>query len=215
MFPFVNKASHPSIPSTLLTKMVAEVPDSLLTFVTESTAAFDSSHNVEHALIVTNSTHLIMQSLPSIYETELVTYMAMLHDVCDHKYGDQSITREELEAFIAKSLPNDWKRVLEVIDNVSYSKQVKGLRKALPEPDATYLKALSDADRLEALGAIGIERCTTFTRERGGRVPEDVILHCHEKLLRLLPHGFIETDLARELAQPLHQEIVHYVETHS
>lgn len=185
--------------------------ENLLLFVKESTKHFDESHDWTHAAIVTKSTHIVMKSLGNEYEEKLVTYAAMLHDVCDHKYPD-SISREKLEGFISENLEKvDRDRVLAIIDNVSYSKQAKGKRIQLPEPDCTYLVALSDADRLEAIGEIGIKRCATFTLERGGKVPEGVIEHCHEKLLRLLPDGFIVTELGRKMALPLHQEILDYV----
>ncbi len=40
---------------------------------------------------------------------------------------------------------------------------------------------------------------------------DDVIVHCHEKLLRILPEGFIKTQYGKVLAQPLHDQIVEYV----
>jgi hypothetical protein len=62
---------------------------------------------------------------------------------------------------------------------------------------------------------VGIERCETLVRARGGRVPEDVVKHCHEKLLKLYPDNFIRTKTGRELAVGLHEEIVEYVRKHS
>lgn len=191
------------------------VPDYLLLFVTESTKIFDDSHNVIHAQAVTKTTHEIMQSFDTPYDEHFVTMIAMLHDVCDHKYPE-SIKRSDLTDFIKLHMSDEQAKYADlIIDNVSYSKEAKGLREILPEPYNTYLIALSDADRLEAIGKIGIDRCETFTREHGGNVPEDVIKHCHEKLLRLLPNGFIKTPYARKLAEPLHQEIVEYVMYHS
>ena len=142
----------------------------LLHFVKESTKIFDESHDWRHAVIVTSNTHNVMQSLSDNYEEELVTYAAMLHDVCDHKYPE-SISREELVKFIVDSTSTVLaERIMKIIDNVSYSKQVKGLRQELSEPDVTYLNALSDADRLEAIGQVGIARCTAFTLKMNGKV---------------------------------------------
>ena len=59
--------------------------------------------------------------------------------------------------------------------------------------------ALRDADRLEAIGPEGIRRCQVFTESRGGKVPEDVVVHCHEKLLRLYNEHFICTEEGRRL----------------
>lgn len=191
------------------------IPKYLIDFVTESTKIFDDSHNVCHALAVTKTCHEIMQSLGPTYDEHFISMVAMLHDVCDHKYPE-SIKRSELTDFIRLHLSDEQTHFANlIIDNVSYSKEAKGLREILPEPYNTYLTALSDADRLEAIGKIGIERCETFTREHGGKVPDDVVKHCHEKLLRLLPENFIKTPYARSLAEPLHKEIVDYVAANS
>jgi uncharacterized protein len=195
--------------------MTTPIPDYLIEFVTQSTKIFDDSHNVCHAQAVTKTTHQIMKSLGTPYDEHFVSMVAMLHDVCDHKYPE-SIKRSELSDFIKLHLSDEQAKYADlIIDNVSYSKEAKGLRENLPEPYNTYLTALSDADRLEAIGKIGIVRCETFTREHGGKVPDDVIKHCHEKLLRLLPDGFIKTEYGRKLAEPLHQEIVDYVAFYS
>ena len=108
-------------------------------------------------------------------------------------------------------------QVLLIIENVSFSKEDK-LRKAtegklriaenVPKELHPYLIALRDADRLEAIGPEGIRRCQVFTESRGGKVPEDVVVHCHEKLLRLYNEHFICTEEGRRLAEPLHEDIV-------
>ena len=70
--------------------------------------------------------------------------------------------------------------VIFMIENVSFSKEDK-VRKGLvakvdiPTHLIPYMIALRDADRLEAIGQIGIERCIQFTLANGGKVPEDVV----------------------------------------
>jgi uncharacterized protein len=193
-----------------------ELDDVLLNFVKESTKHFDDSHNHVHAMKVTQNAHKIMKSIRGSrgYNEKFLTYVSMLHDVRDHKYPE-SISKEELVKFVefhlGKELVNG---VFLIIDNVSFSKENTGKREDVGEFYTDYLTALSDADRLEALGAIGIQRCEEFTLAHGGKVPEDVVKHCHEKLLRLLPEGFIKSPLARKMAEPLHQEILDYVKSH-
>lgn len=183
----------------------------VLQFVIKSTQHFDDSHNHIHALRVNYNAHKIMESIKSDYNKELLMYIAMLHDVCDHKYPE-SIPREQLEKFIESNLGEIQKKiVMMVIDNISFSKEAKGLRQEIQKPFDMYLLAVSDADRLEALGKVGIQRCIEFTSSHGGIVPDDVIKHCHEKLLRLLPENFIKTELGRKLAEPLHHEVELYV----
>jgi uncharacterized protein len=198
----------PAIPSSMISLIEVNL---LNEFVKSSTAHFDDSHNWIHAENVYLSTIKIINSLDIDYDEDIITYAAKLHDVCDHKYQN-SIPRTELEKFILKNLGSEkTNHVLKIIDNVSFSKEIKGLRETLIEPYNTYLTAISDADRLEAIGKVGIERCETFTKSRNGKIPEDVIIHCHEKLLRLYEDNFIVTKLGREIAKPLHEEIVNYV----
>ena len=154
-----------------------------------------------------------------IYDVELITYAALLHDVRDHKYPE-SITKEDMDKFIYESLGKERGDLVNlIIENVSFSKEDK-LRKAkngqtisdeVPTDLHPYLIALRDADRLEAIGQEGIRRCQVFTETHGGKVPEDVVSHCHEKLLRLYNEHFIKTEEGRRLAIPLHEEIVQYV----
>lgn len=191
------------------------VDSDLLNFVIESTKIFDDSHNHVHALAVNNTAHIIMQSIRKEYDVKLLTYIAMLHDVCDHKYKN-SIPKEKLSEFISTHLSaENGPAIMKIIDNISFSKEDKGLIEPIQEQYVDYLIAVSDADRLEALGKVGLERCIEFTKAINGVVPDDVIRHCHEKLLRLLPENFIKTELGKSMAVPLHDYIANYVKLHS
>ena len=137
-------------------------------FVKESTKHFDSSHNDEHAWLVYSSAIKIMESIKSEYDYELLSAAALLHDVCDHKYPE-SIPRAELDAFIEKMVGLEKaKDVIFLIENVSFSKEDK-VRKGLAKPNEVpehlklYLDVLRDADRLEAIGKVGIDRCIAFS----------------------------------------------------
>ena len=187
-------------------------------FVIKSTKIFDDSHNHVHMKkVVTNSFEIIdndkeirkkILEYPQIIR--LVMIVRWLHDVRDHKYSN-SITQEELESFIHQVDSDNIDVICKIIANISWSKVARGQRELFEEPYQTVLDIVSDADRLEALGKNGIERCDIFIREHGGSVPVDVIIHCHKKLLRILPEGFIKTSYGKKLAQPLHQEIVDYI----
>ncbi len=191
-------------------------------FVIESTTMFDDSHNHVHMKKVVSNSFEIIDNDKEIQEKifkyneiiNLVMIIAWLHDVRDHKYPN-SIKQEELENFIKTIDPMNNEIICKIISNISWSKEAKGLREHFEEPYQTVLNIVSDADRLEALGKIGIERCETFTKERGGKIPQDVIVHCHEKLLRILPDGYIKTSYGKKLAEPLHQEIVNYVNSYT
>lgn len=185
----------------------------LLDFVILHTASFDESHDVHHALAVcSNALQIAQQDFPWC-DSDIIKYCAMLHDVCDHKYP-QSITKMQRNDFINSHLPpNKAQIVIDVIDNISFSQEVKGQRITLPPPYNVYQNIISDADKLEALGERGLQRCIAFTEERGGKVPDDVVVHCKEKLLRLKDE-FIRTPTARVLAAPLHSVIEQYYKAH-
>jgi hypothetical protein len=199
-----------------------DLSNKLEEFVTISTRIFDDSHNHVHMKkVVSNSFDIIdndkeVQEKISEYPQiiTLVMIVAWLHDVRDHKYPN-SIGQEEFESFVSTIDPDNLDIICKIIANISWSKEAKGQRESFEEPYQTVLNIVSDADRLEALGKIGIERCDIFTRERGGLVPADVITHCYEKLLRILPEGFIKTSYGKKLAEPLHQEIVDYITIHN
>ena len=92
-----------------------------------------------------------------------------------------------------------------MISQVSFSKQQNF------NPVHPVLRAVRDGDRMEAIGEIGIDRCEKFTKLRGGKVPEDVVKHCFDKLLKLVPHGYI-INKSEEITRR-HNVIVNYVES--
>lgn len=196
---------------------IKKMPDNLPTlyetvieFVKEHTKEFDQSHDYKHALIVYDNAMKIMDSFKFEYDQDILMFASLLHDVCDHKYPN-IITLDKLGEFISSHIPNKTNIVMKIINNISYSKEVAGKREKIDYPYNLYLDAISDADKIEALGKTGINRCETFTRAKGGKIPEDVIKHCYEKLLRLYPERFIRTDMGRQIAEPLHEEIIDYV----
>jgi uncharacterized protein len=188
-----------------------------LEFVIESTKCFDSSHNWEHALAVAINvikiashefnadTHIFI--VPQIVDIILI---ALLHDVCDHKYPD-AIPMSELENYCI-SIDMDHKMYMEIINNVSWSKERKGLRKTFNSYWTTILNIVSDADRIEAIGKVGIDRCTAYALAIGGDVPSDVIIHYHEKLRLLYDENYIRTNYGRILALPHHLEMKEIIE---
>ena len=186
----------------------------LMEFVIQHTNTFDSSHDVNHAIAVYENALDIADNDYPFANKKLLMYACLLHDVCDHKYK-HSVTKDERNDFIHKQLnnPSHSQCVIDVIENISYSQEVKGKRRTLPYPDCIYQDIVSDADKLEAIGQIGLDRCIAFTLAIGGVVPNDVVEHCHEKLLKL-KDNFIKTKRGKVLAEPLHNIIVEYCNTH-
>lgn len=192
------------------------ISETLFNFVKGAVTPFDESHDLNHAVTVTNAAHKIMLTLDPTYDRELLSYMAMLHDVRDHKYP-KSISEEELVTFIRSRFSEEkLVQIMYVIENLSWSKEASGKRKPCPPELLHYLIAVGDADRLEAIGKVGLKRCYEFGKAKNpdqthDQLVERVVEHCHEKLLRLYMENFIVSDYARTIAHPLHLEIVEFL----
>ena len=112
---------------------------------------------------------------------------ALLHDIADHKFGYTDADREDMITNILKGegVPSeDINKVIHIVNNVSFSKG--------NIPDTLEGKIVQDADRIDAIGAIGIARTFAYggTKGREMYVPEnsdgsDSIYHFYEKLLLL------------------------------
>ena len=96
----------------------------VLEFVMNSTKVFDESHDWRHAVAVAVNACTILN-------TKEVLYLALLHDVCDHKYP-AAMPRAELSAWVAEALPL-FPALDALIDMVSFSKQ-KATEAAPPPP---------------------------------------------------------------------------------
>ena len=54
--------------------------------------------------------------------------------------------------------------VITICENISYSKEKKGLLECLDYPISFLRNIVSDADKLDAIGYDGIERCRMYTQ---------------------------------------------------
>ena len=153
------------------------------------------------------------------------TTAAWLHDIADHKYDHDGTLQQTLDDFGYKHISN-YEDLKKVIKYVSYSSENKAILAGTPLDYDTLLTPyyalvrhiVSDADKLEAIGQIGITRALEYTRDANPTYTEqqviaDVCKHANEKLLRLATE-FIRTPTARILAQKRHQEMAQWVTTH-
>ena len=86
-------------------------------------------------------------------------------------------------------------RICEVINSVSFS------RNRGKTPSTLEGKIVQDADRLDALGAVGIARTFAYGGEHG-RPMQESIQHFHDKLLLL--KDLMNTETGRRLAEKRH-----------
>ncbi len=153
-------------------------------------------HDVNHSLRVYRNALEIAQGYPGCNIT-IIGVAALLHDVDDHKLFH---TKDNMHArdFLAKyGMDNEQiELILEIINGVSFSKN-KGTQPATLEG-----KIVQDADRLDAIGAIGIARTFAYGG-KAGRTLESSIQHFHEKLLLL--KDTMNTEEAKRIAEKRHE----------
>ena len=91
----------------------------------------------------------------------VVELAALLHDVADPKLNaDPQQAQDELEGFLRRlMLPeNVADHVLRILAGMSFSRELA----AVEEAKSIEFRVVQDADRLDALGAIGIARCFAY-----------------------------------------------------
>ena len=129
-------------------------------------------------------------------DRELVALAALLHDADDRKLFDTEDHANARTFLESNGVPTARiERICAAIDEVSFS-QNRGRR-----PSTFEGQLVQDADRLDALGAVGIARTFAYGGEHG-RPLQDSIDHFYEKLLLLKDE--LNTDAARQIAEERH-----------
>lgn len=152
-------------------------------------------HDADHSLRVYNNALKIFNEEGN-GDLEIISLAALLHDSDDHKLfvtkdnanarrflNDHDIDEEKIE------------RICETINSVSFS-QNRGRR-----PTTIEAMIVQDADRLDAIGAIGIARTFAFGGEHK-RPLSSSVQHFYDKLLLLKDE--MNTQTGKKLAQDRH-----------
>ncbi|KAG1665222.1 hypothetical protein FOA52_011410 [Chlamydomonas sp. UWO 241] len=198
-------------------------------FVRTALANHDGSHDFWHvARVRANAASLARSEKLPQSRAQLVELAALLHDVGDWKYtGQPGIQKHSVEDFL-RSQNCEEGLILEVahiIECVGFKDELGGGGGAHVEAMSLEARIVQDADRLDAIGAIGIARCFTFggafkrplhdpsvpprvglTKEqytKGAGGSENTTLnHFHEKLLLL--SALMKTEAGRATAAMRH-----------
>ncbi|KAJ4146013.1 hypothetical protein LMH87_004843 [Akanthomyces muscarius] len=183
--------------------LIARVTD----YVKEYMSHYDSSHDFNHITRVLRLAQHIQARTPNTSQA-VVTLAALLHDVGDKKYLQPGEDASRLIHATLRSLGAGdalAEKVQAICLGVSYSSEVKdpGRVVALIE-EHPELAVVQDADRLDAIGAVGIGRTFAFGAAKG-RGLEDTIRHFEEKLLKL--EGMMKTETGRALARERSERI--------
>lgn len=179
-----------------------------------------SGHDYWHIVRVVNNAKYLVAHEENV-DADLVELSAWLHDVGDHKFfdGDEAKGHAFVRQWmVGAAMPEmDIERVMQVISEVSF----KGAH-VQDKPTSKEAQIVQDADRLDAIGALGIARAFAFGGSRDrlmydpGVAAEQhdsfeaykngkgtTVNHFYEKLLLLKDR--MHTDTARKLAEERHR----------
>ena len=175
-----------------------------------------TAHDWKHALRVEKNALAISPSNLSKNEQNIIKASCWLHDTIDPKISTiHKIEPADLEVLLkaADATSDEIKKILYIIQNLSYSKNIE------EKSELDLLgKIVQDADRLDAIGAIGIARAFYYGGSQGHQLYDDslpraldeiteenyrsqdsIINHFYEKLF-VLEH-YMNTPQAKKLAR--------------
>ncbi|MDP9954494.1 HD domain-containing protein [Epilithonimonas hungarica] len=158
----------------------------------------------------------------------IIELAALLHDIADPKFhnGDETLASKIVNDFLTEQNVDSEviQKVIFIIENMSFKN-----RNDAPENLPLELKIVQDADRLDAIGAIGIARTFNFggyknnlmyhpdiepklnqTKEEYKKSNGTTINHFYEKLLLL--KDLLNTKTAREIAEHRHQFMLQFLD---
>ena len=196
------------------------------TFVKNTLENAEGGHDWFHTLRVYNNTLLI--SKHEDVEPLVVELGALLHDIADSKFhaGDETIGPKLAREFLFKHNVDSMviEHVVNIIKHISFKNSLdKNLSFTSKE-----LEVIQDADRLDAIGAIGIARCFNYggfknrplydptvapnlsmTKEEYKTSNGPTINHFYEKLLLLKDK--MNTKSGKQIAEKRHSFMEAYL----
>ena len=177
--------------------------DTTISYIEALFAGSSDGHDLDHSLRVYKNALAIASNYPEA-DMDLISLSSLLHDVDDHKLF-QTENNSNARTFLQKqNVPKETiEEIVKIINSVSFSKN-KG-----KTPETLEGKIVQDADRLDAMGAIGIARTFAYGGKKG-RSLDDSVQHFHDKLLLL--RDTLNTDEARDLAAKRHEFMVKFLE---
>jgi uncharacterized protein len=192
--------------------------ENTINFVKKQLEHAESGHNWFHMERVYNNALLISQE--ETCNIEVVQLAALLHDIADSKFhdGDETVGPKVARDFLVSENVSEEtiSHVVKIIENISF----KGgnFEKRFTSKE---LEIVQDADRLDAIGAVGIARTFNYggyknreiynpeiepnlkmSKEEYKNSTAPTINHFYEKLLLLKDK--MNTETAKKIAQQRH-----------
>ncbi len=204
----------------------AELIAATCTFVQDQLNGAEAGHDWFHIQRVWKNAKLIAST--ENCDMLVVQLAALLHDIADPKFhqGDEELALKVSRDFLESQnvAEETIAQVLFIIKNISFKN-----RNELPEKLPAELQIVQDADRLDAIGAIGIARTFNFGGYKNNLMYDPTVLpnlnqsketykksegttinHFYEKLLLL--KDLMNTRKGKELAAERHQFMLYFLE---
>jgi uncharacterized protein len=199
-----------------------------IAFVKEELKNAEGGHDWFHVERVFKNALLIAKE--EKVDALIVSLATLLHDIADPKFhnGDETIGPKKATNFlIAQKVSKEiGLHVVKIIKYVSFK---NSLEKGEKQFDSKELEVVQDADRLDAIGAIGIARCFNYggfknrplynpkilpnlnmTKEEYKNSDAPTINHFYEKLLLLKDK--MNTTTGKRIAAERHQFMEVYLQ---
>ena len=196
-------------------------------FVKETLKGAEAGHDWFHTLRVYNNARLIAKS--ESVDLYIVALGALLHDIADSKFhnGDDTVGPRVARKFLLQHNVDSFviNSVIDIINNISFNKSLETNNK----PNSIELDVVQDADRLDAIGAIGIARCFNYggfknrklfdpsikpnlkmSKKEYKNSKAPTINHFYEKLLLLSDK--MNTKTGKKIAKDRHQFMTEYLD---
>ncbi|MBA7472891.1 putative protein YedJ [subsurface metagenome] len=206
------------------------------TFVKETLSKDSTGHDWWHIYRVRNLAKRIAQHEDA--DIFIVELAALLHDIGDYKFfqGDEEAGAVKLMEWLSslEISPLLIDKIVEITSQISFMHTLpdkgkgKGKKNSSTSTISKELMAVTDADRLDAMGAIGIARAFTYggffnrpiydpsikpsksiTKEEYKTTEAPSINHFYEKLLKL--KDMMYTKLGRKMAKRRHRFLSLYL----
>ncbi|MEN8964455.1 MAG: HD domain-containing protein [Polaribacter sp.] len=199
-----------------------------ISFVKKELQNAEGGHDWFHIERVFKNTILIAKA--EKVDVFVVSLAALLHDIADPKFnnGDEKIGPKKATQFlIDENVPKKISK--HVINIIKYMSFKNSFDKNLQNFKTKEFEVVQDADRLDAIGAIGIARCfnyggfknrplynpeiipnLTMTKEEYKNSTAPTINHFYEKLLLLKDK--MNTETGKQIATDRHLFMEKYLE---
>lgn len=208
-----------------------ELVEETITFVKETLQHAEGGHDWFHIQRVFNNTMLIAREEKVNILT--VSLGALLHDIADAKFhdGDEALGPQMAEDFLRSigTPKRTINHVVKIIRFSSFKSSLEDSKNKRKKFSSKELQVVQDADRLDAIGAMGIARAFNYggfknrllydpsvppnlklTKEEYKKSTAPTINHFYEKLLLLKDK--MNTKTGKRLGEQRHQFMLDYLE---